>query len=239
MRRVWLSFATFAVAAALTVACLPHPSGDYDEFIEDTNSLRGEPPLPDGGGTVIDASVPIEATEGQYLAACLPSLSGQRADKALRFIAETKYVPGENGANGTLGLTLYPLAVTATVFDKANTVGEPLVVGDALPVDAQAKFSGTVARAQINKDANTISPRDIVIENTSLEGQFAAEGNFCSTFNTTVTAPITQSIVAKCTYIPMETGATYEIIVPSGTNTKSAIVANGVEYTYDKFGCAN
>ncbi len=218
-------------------ACIPHPDGDYEDFLGATASYRAGDDAGGGGGGVGDAGIGVVAKEGQYLAACLASLSGTRADKALRFYAETKFTPSSDGTTGTLGLVLYPFPVANTVFSKVNVVGEPIDVGQ-LPVAADARFSGVVAKSNITKDANTISPRDIVIENTKIAGIYSSEGNFCSSFDTTVTAPITQPIVAKCTYIPLETGAAYEVLVPSGASTKSAIVAGGVELTPEKFGCA-
>lgn len=236
--------ATFALplsGLALALgACLPHPDGDYEDFLGATASYRGADigAGDGGGGGISDAGIGVVAKEGKYLAACLASLSGTRADKALRFYAETKFTPSEDGTTGTLGLVLYPFPVANTVFDKANTVGEPIDVGQ-LPVAADAKFNGVVAKSNITKEANTISPRDIVIENTKIAGLYSSEGTFCSSFDTTVTAPITQPIVAKCTYIPLETGATYEVLVPTGDSVKSAIIAGGVELTPEKFGCAN
>lgn len=232
------SLSGLALAALAAAACIPHPDGDYEDYLGATESLRnGDIGVEGGGGGVGDAGIGVVAKDGQYLAACLASLSGTRADKALRFYAETKFTPSADGTTGTLGLVLYPFPVENTVFSKANVVGEPIDVGQ-LPVAADARFSGVVARSSITRAANTISPRDIVIENTKLAGIYSSEGNFCSSFDTTVTAPITQPIVAKCTYIPLETGATYEVLVPTGDSVKSAIIAGGVELTPEKFGCA-
>ena len=238
MRLIFVGAASALAFAVAMGACLPHPSGDYDDFIDETANLRAGEGQADGGGQTIDAEVPIEVTKGAYLAACLASLSGNRADKALRFYAETTFTPVEGAGVGTLGLVLYPFPVANTVFDKANVVGTPIDVG-TLPVSDDSRFSGQVARSEITKEANTISPRDIVIENTKLAGIYTSAGNFCSSFDTTVTAPIEQPIVAKCTYIPLQTGDTYQVVAPSGADAKSAIVAGGVEYTSEKFGCSN
>lgn len=225
------------VIGAGALAGCPNPDGDYDKFLEETADIRNAGAQPvDGGGTQLEGGGGTEATTGTYLVACLASLSGKRADYALRFFGDTTFTPSENG-EGTLHLVLSPLAVTATVLDKANTVGDPIDLG-TLPVSAQGAFSGSVAKSNIAKDANTISPRDIVIENTQLEGIYAASGNFCSSFETQVTAPIQQPIVAKCTYVAAEPGTTYSAKAPTKDDPTSAIVVGDLKLTADMFGCA-
>lgn len=238
MRLLVRASCCFVGALVTVAACIPHPSADYEEFLDKTNDLRNAP-APDGGGTVIEASVPIEATEGQFLAACLPSLSGPRADLTLRFYAETKFTPSESGdGTGTLSLVLNPLPVAGRSFEKSASVGTPLVVGESLPVTNEAKFSGTVARAEITAAANTLSPRDIVVENIVLNGQFASEGNFCSDFVGRVTQPLNQPITAQCTYFAMQPGDTFEVIAPSVASADTALVIGGTSYGPDTFGCA-
>lgn len=224
---------TLPLVLAPFAACLPHPSGDYDDFVDETAGLRGV--ARDGGGIAVEASVPVEKTKGVYFAVCLPSLVTGRVDRALRFYAETEFTPTEGGA-GTLKMLLSPFAVAARTFSRDSIAGPALDVGDAIPVTAAADFSGAISTANIPGAANPISGSDISIVDITLAGKFSASGNFCSDFKGQVTQPIQNAFVAQCLYLDLEEGTTFDVIPPS-EQPETYLVIGDKRFGKDDFGC--
>lgn len=228
----WLLSVPLIVGAF--VACLPHPEGDYEEFVDKTANLRGLER--DGGGIAVEASVPVEKTSGAYFAVCLPGLVSGRVDRALRFYAETEFTPTEGGA-GTLKLTLSPFSTAARVFAKSSVAGAALDVGDAIPVSSSADFSGSLANADIVGGANPISGSDINIVDITLAGKFSAKGNFCSDFKGRVTKPIQNTFEAECIYLDIAEGTAFEILPPGQGQPDSFLVVGDAKYGKGDFGC--
>jgi hypothetical protein len=222
---VRLALAPLTLIAAY--ACLPHPPEDYERFLKDTETLRV--------GAVSDASVdakpPTEGVQGVYFAACYSDLMAGNLHKSLRFFVQTDFVP--TGQGGKLTLKLYPLKSVARTIAQSEAVGDPLVF-DQSTVQADGKFSASVARGVIPGEGNPFSGRQIVATPLLLDGRFGAKEQFCANFVAKVTEPIIQDVTAQCLFFSQAPGAVFSLsgdaAGPTGPSD-SLTVSSGVQKT--------
>jgi hypothetical protein len=179
------------IVAALTApwACIPHPEQDFEDYQERIASF----PKPVIEASVIDTGPPpTKAVEGIYYGACLSELAFGQPDNVFNFYTTTKFTPGPNGGPGKLELTIQPLKVfnkkppaTVTLADK---VGGAIVATPA-DVSAAGKYTINLGTVTVPGEANPISGSNVLIENGSLQGNFA-EARFCARLGGEVKQPV-------------------------------------------------
>jgi hypothetical protein len=172
--------ACLAGSFAIVAACLPNPKKDFEDYSDKTADYRKSGPK-DGGD--IDSAPPTQAVEGLYFGACLSKLAAGRIDRVLRFYTESKFTPGAGGAASKLTMKITPMKLgpnnsAPAAFVKSETIGDTFTI-DSVDVDARGVFPGALGTVKVPGAANPISGRDIVIENTSLNGRYAEE-KFCT-----------------------------------------------------------
>jgi hypothetical protein len=192
-----LVLASAVVGIATFIACIPDPKGDYEEFRDKTAGLNPGTEVSDAGP--IDAKPPEQAVEETYGAICVTALANRDPEQALRFYTESKYVPDGPGApTGKLTLNLTAMKgwevnpppgkyVAPTTFSKSETRGNPISVS-ATPVNEKGRFTANLGTANLTAEANSISGREAVIENVTLDGIFGTSA-FCSTLGGNLTVP--------------------------------------------------
>jgi hypothetical protein len=176
---------------ATGLACIPHPTDDYEDFQARIGDFS---PVDDGdGGTSFDASQPTEAEEGLYYGACLSQLASGQLDRVFNFYTKTAFVP-EEGGGGRLSLSIQPMAhadrAPPETFAESGTVGDPIASGEpsAPNVEASGRWAVDLGTARVPTEANPISERPVRIENTRLTGQFGGD-RFCARLHGNVEEP--------------------------------------------------
>jgi hypothetical protein len=179
------------LAISLAVACLPSPKGDYDDYVKDTENIRGQ-----GGNTsdreVPDTALPDGSITGDYAMLCLPTLALGDTKLTLKFAAKVTYVPSASG--GTITIAAKPLKKVATRIDEFSARADEEINKLDLsgPVGADKRFAFTLKTPQgIPGDTNTLSDSDIVLENGRLPGHFTSADSFCAELEGVITAPRT------------------------------------------------
>jgi hypothetical protein len=183
------------IASASNAACIPDPAGDYEDFKERTANLPSGQPTSDAS---FDSKPPETAVEALYAGICVTALAAGDPEQALRFYAETKYAPdAANPSTGKLSLTVTPLVgwdiagnkyVSPATVSKSETRGSPISVPD-VPVTGGGRFTAVLGTVHLAAEANSISGRDSVIENTTLDGLYSAGDRFCATLGGLLTVP--------------------------------------------------
>ncbi len=183
-----------------STACIPDPKGDFQDFKDRTANLGTAPTdtASPSDAAPIDSKPPETAVEGLYAGICVTSLAAGDPEQALRFYTETKYTPNSANPNtGTLILTVTPLVgwdvatgayLVPTTFSKSQTRGNPIAVPE-INVEATGRFTAKLGTVNLAAEANSVSGRTAVIENTVLDGLFSAGDRFCSTLAGELTVP--------------------------------------------------
>jgi hypothetical protein len=196
--RFGLVLGTLGISAlAAFVACIPNPQGDYDDYLERTKNETA----PTNGGGESDASIdtrpPEEAVESLYVGICVTALAARDPNQALRFYTETKFVPDPAGG-GKLTMNVAFLRgwdtanntyTSPTSVSKSETRGATVVVTDAPVAAGDGRFTAVLGTVNLPGEANSVSGRDAVIEDTTLEGRFGGGDRFCSTLGGQLTVP--------------------------------------------------
>ncbi|HVJ93984.1 MAG TPA: hypothetical protein VM580_29545 [Labilithrix sp.] len=183
------------VASANNVGCIPDPEGDYNDFKARTAHLGNNETSLDAS---FDSKPPEAAVEGLYAGICATVLAAKDPEQALRFYTETKYTPdGEGSSTGKLTLTVTPMVgwdfgsgqyISPATVSKSETRGASITIPD-MPVTAGGRFTAALGTVNLAKEANSVSGRDAVIENTVLDGLFSAGDRFCATLGGQLTVP--------------------------------------------------
>lgn len=181
------------VAAASGAACLPDPKSDFQDFKDRTANLQQE-----ASDASFDSKPPEAAVEGLYVGICVTVQASRDPEQALRFYTETKYVPdGPGSATGKLAMTVTPMVgwdsagnryTQPATVSQSETRGTPIVVPE-MPVGANGRFTANLGTMTLVKEANSVSGREAVIEETVLDGLFSAGDRFCSTLGGLLTSP--------------------------------------------------
>lgn len=206
--------ALVSVAAAATAfACLPDPKGDFDDFKSRTAGM-GE----SEAGTNLDASIdtkpPEVATESLYVGICVTALASKDPEEALRFYTKTKFVPDPAGG-GKLSMEVTPLLgwdnggyVTPMNVSQGQTRGSPLTKDDITVAAGAGRFTANLGVLNLPGAANSISGRDAVINDATLDGRFG-DPEFCSTLGGHLTVPYEYDFVPSentCLFIKVKEG---------------------------------
>ncbi len=191
------SSVTAVSAFALVAACLPDPKGEYEDYLSRTAGMGGS-----GVGAAdasIDTKPPETAVEGLYVGICVTALAARDPSQALRFYTETKYTPGTGGGKLTINITpmigwdkTVPPSGEYTQpksVSKSETRGTTITATDVAVADGQGRFTANLGTINLSGEANSISGRDAVIENTVLDGRFGDGDRFCSTLGGNLTVP--------------------------------------------------
>lgn len=193
------------LASATNAACIPDPEGDYNDFKERTADLGTPEPQPVADAS-FDSKPPETAVEALYVGICVTALAARDPEQALRFYTETKYTPDEaNPATGKLSLTVTPMRgwdvpgkryIAPETVSKSETRGGSVTIDD-VPVTGGGRFTAPLGTVNLAKEANSVSGREAVIENTTLDGLFSAGDRFCSTLGGMLTVPYNFSFDPK------------------------------------------
>jgi len=217
--RACLSFATVgAVLVAVATGCLPDPKKEFEDYKERTANLGPGESSSSGGSAdaSIDTNPPDTATENLYVGICTTALAARDPNQALRFYTKGKFSPDGSGG-GKLTLTIRPLVgwqngdfVTPDKIhvSAADARGTDINVPD-VPVAAGAgRFTANLGTMNLPSDANSISGREAVINNTVLDGRFG-DPEFCTTLGGHLIVPYEYDFVPKdnvCLFIKVNEG---------------------------------
>lgn len=200
---------TVLVAAA--GACIPDPEGEYEDYKERTANLGPTDPGPSDAAP-LDTKPPETATEALYVGICTTALAAKDPAQALRFYTTTKYTP--DAAGGKLTLTIKPLVgwangdyITPKAVTQSETRGNEFSAPD-LTIGADGRFTANLNTITVPADANSISGREAVIQNTVIDGRFAAK-EFCATLGGHLIVPYEYDFIPKdnvCLFIEVKDG---------------------------------
>src|SRR5687767_12743963 len=118
--RVSVAMALASSFATLAFACVD-PKGDFESYIERTNTMRGV--VPDAGP--VDAPVievgdaDLDAGTATYFTTCLPGVFAGAPELSLLFYSEITL------SGGKISITNTPLREDAQKLLKAQTIGTP------------------------------------------------------------------------------------------------------------------
>jgi hypothetical protein len=201
-----------AVLVAGSAACFPDPEGEYKDFQERTANLGPTTDTPTDAA-VLDTKPPETVTEALYVGICTTALALKDPAQALRFYTKSKYTPDGSGG-GKLSLTVKPLVgwqngdyVTPKAVTDSETRGNEIPAND-LVVAAGGRFTANLGTMNLPADANSISGREAVINNTVLDGKFGT-GEFCTTLGGHLIIPYEYDFVPKdnvCLFIEVKDG---------------------------------
>lgn len=194
------------------VACLPKPDQDFEDFSKRANAL---PVVDAGGGSFEAAAPPTEAVTGLYYGACLCQLAFSQTNLVFNFLVNTSFVPDPAGG-GKLSLKLQPLKLASDGKHPPDVVSSAGIVGDVKDFEAtvdnvaaaDGRFTMELATTTVPGDANPITGRNVVIENSKLTGFFAKE-RFCARLNGDVVQPIQLTLDPPqniCEFFPIKEG---------------------------------
>lgn len=177
-----------SVGAGSLAACVSGFSGVPDDAGADaadagTAELDAAP--------VTDAAPPKDASTstvtGVYSTVLLSQLAFGDPAKSFKLYTRLSY---DSAARVITTIDLTPIKASATKVSKTEIVGT-IVSRSAVKVSAKGRFELPLGSLTIPGEANPITGRDIVIDNATLIGRFAAPGGFCSQLTGTVVSPIT------------------------------------------------
>jgi hypothetical protein len=202
---------TVLVAAA--GACIPDPKGEYEDYRERTANL-GPTDTPPSDAAALDTKPPETATEALYVGICTTALAGKDPAQALRFYTKSKYTPEGTGGAGKLTLTVKPLVgwqngdyITPKSVSESETRGTAIPAND-LTVAPGGRFTANLGTMNLPSDANSISGREAVINDTVIDGKFGT-GEFCATLGGHLVVPYEYDFVPKdnvCLFIEVKEG---------------------------------
>lgn len=212
----------------LAFACVD-PKGDFESYIERTNTMRGV--TPDGGA--VDAPVievgdaDLDAGKQTYFTTCLPAAFSGSPELSFIFLSEYTI------ANGKISLTNYPLREDATKLMKAQTLGTPHSSMEAT-LGADNSFTATVGAVTIAGKSQRVGDSDIVMADVVYQGKILGKERICSELQGRATAPSTQDFNAPGDFC-------ISILLPEGSDLptfkdasgKDAVGIAGPEYRCD------
>lgn len=224
----WASVGSVLVLAA---ACLPHPKGDYEDFLENTKDQRTGSAT-DAAAPRIDGSAPKANFKNVAFAVCSSPLAAGDMTKTFRFFVDTDYKAESNGG-GKADILLTAFKTTARTFARSETAPEPIkFLGTT--IGANARFSPSTPVAIIPGAGNPNSGRDIEINNLALTGVMTEQAKFCFSFSGKAVKPIQLDFEATCLVFEMKEGDKFDF---SAATDKVLIPSLNLELTEDKFVC--
>lgn len=211
--------------AALAFACVD-PKGDFESYIERTNTMRGVTP---DTGTVDAPAIEVgdadlDAGKSTYFTSCLPGVFSAQPELSFLFLTEMTL------AGGKVTMTNYPLKEDATKLAKSETLGTPHSTKEAT-IGADNTFTATVGSLTIPGKSQRVGDSDIVMEDIVYLGRILGKERVCSELNGRSTAPTAQDFNGPgdiCISVLMDEGAT----LPTFKNASGmdAVGFAGAEY---------
>jgi len=175
----------------LGLACVD-PKGDYDDYVERTNGIRGV--QADTGVTVFETGeVDIDAGKATYFWSCLPQLFSGQPETSILLYSEVDI------SGGKLTFTNYPLKETATKFLKSQTVGVPHSA-TGVTIAADNSFSATIGTATIPGNSQRITDNDLELQNVVFLGKILTTERWCAELNGNVTKPTPNNLMGTGDY---------------------------------------
>jgi hypothetical protein len=229
MRGRFLLLGFVGVGVGIGAACIPHPTDDFEDYQERIAPFAAPPEDPDASFEA--GPPPTEASEGLYYGACLSQLAFGRMDRVFSFYTKTSFVPAESGG-GSLVLSLQPMRLTSvgepprdvppTLFSESELTGQPAESpAPASPnVEPTSRWAVDLGTVEVPGDANPITGRPVVIENTRLTGQFGTE-RFCARLNGDVKQPVELTLTPSdniCQFYLLEEGDAVPTLVREDFN---------------------
>jgi hypothetical protein len=161
-------------------ACVD-PKGDYDDYLERTNGIRGV--QPETSVTEFETGeVDIDAGKATYFWSCLPGLFSGAPETSILLYSEA------NVSGGKVDFTNFPLKDTATKFLKSETVGASHgAMG--VPLSGTNTFSAVIGTATIPGNSQRITDNDLTLEGVVFEGRILTTDRWCAELNGKVTKP--------------------------------------------------
>jgi hypothetical protein len=207
--RVFVGFSIcFAAAAFGPWACIPHPEEDFENYQERIANL---PKLGVEASTFEASAPPAEAVKSLYYGACLSELAFKQASKVFNFYTNTEFTPSPGGG-GTLVLSIQALKIKSGSFPPDTVTSADIrggIIKATAAVDAQGRFRLELGTVTVPGECNPISGSDVLIENTTLAGRFAAE-RFCARLGGDVRQPAASARTLNdtniCQFIPVNDG---------------------------------
>jgi hypothetical protein len=189
----------------LVFACVD-PKGDYEDYLERTNGIRGV--QPDTGQVETEpfeaGEVDIDAGKGTYFVSCLPNVFSSSPETSMLMYSEV------NISGGKLDFQHFPLKDTATKFAKSETVGTPHGI-TGVTINADNTYSAKIGGAIIIPgNSQRITDNDLELQNVSFEGRILSTDRWCAELNGNVTKPTPQNLTAAgdfCVIVKMNEGA--------------------------------
>lgn len=186
-------------AASAFAACIPDPKGEYDDYVSRTKNFDGgATPAPNLDAS-IDTKPPDTATESLYVGICVTALANKDPSQALRFYTESKFTP-DPGGGGKLTLTLTPMVgwdptvppsgqfTQPKTVSKSETRGSGVTLQDIQVAAGAGRFTANLGTVNLPPEANSLSGRPAIIDNTTLDGRFG-DPEFCSTLGGQLKVP--------------------------------------------------
>jgi len=189
----------FRAAVGLTlgltgvVGCIPDPKGDFEDY---QSRVRQVAQSVSTDASTSTASFDERARKGRrkFAGVCLTQLN-QSLKKVLSFAAVSEFEPQESGG-GKLVLRLTSLRLGGnseppTTYSLEGQTGATYFnrSPSEANVDADGRFTVNFGQVIIPGDANSISGREVRIQDTSFQGRFA-EGKFCARLDGNLTQPV-------------------------------------------------
>jgi hypothetical protein len=183
--------ATLALSfGALAFACVD-PKGDFESYIERTNTMRGV--TPDTG--VADApafevgDADLDAGTSLYFTSCIPQVFLGSPELSFIFLSEITL------AGGKMKMTNYPLKQDATKLTKSQTVGTPHSSPE-VPLGTDNTFKATIGGLTIPGNSQRVGDSDIVMADVVYTGKLLGKERICSELDGRATAPSSQDFSA-------------------------------------------
>jgi hypothetical protein len=178
---------TLASSLALVAFACVDPKGDFESYIERTNTIRGV--TPDTGA--VDAptfevgDADLDAGKQTYFTTCLASAFSGAPELSFLFMTEFTF------AGGKLGLTTWSLKEDATKLSKDQTLGTPHSASD-VTINMDNTFKATIGGFTIPGKSQRLGDSDIVLVDVVYEGKILGKERICTELQGRATAPAAQ-----------------------------------------------
>jgi hypothetical protein len=170
----------------LAFACVD-PKGDFESYIERTNTMRGV--VPDTGAVDAPAievgDADLDAGKATYFTSCLPAVFSGTPEISFIFLTELTL------AGGKVTMTNYPLKEDATTLSKSETLGSPHSSMEAT-IAMDNTFTATVGPVNIPGKSQRIGDSELVLADVVYLGKILGKERICAEMNGRSTAPISQ-----------------------------------------------
>jgi hypothetical protein len=193
------AIALVATLIGVGFACVD-PKGDYDNYLERTNTMRGSGAVDATPFEVGD--VDVNAGNATYFVSCLPAVFISVPETSMLMYMEA------NVSGGKVSFQNYPLKDSATKFAKSETIGAPHGVTD-ITMNADNTFTANIGTVLIPGKSQRITDSDLEIVNVAYETRILSNDRMCAELQGTVTKPTPSDLMKPgdfCVIVRMNEG---------------------------------